>query len=752
MGGAPGGAASAAPDTNEKRQILDDFEGEPALGPNWSVTGGPGAAALLVQEVVHTGRCSLRFKIQVDHSTGPDPEKFPGGWRHLRRNFSPAADWSNYEALEFYIYVPPTQPPGPLKYGIHCADDTREPVWSAVVSPETLVPGEWTRVTLALTGVNVRGNLKKVTQIHFYIAEHEFKDKAELNFYFDDFALLAKSAEAVLPEKVRKAGNPLAIPETYRKEAEPVVYPVVPLEFIYPDTDLSSRPRVDSLTLRAARGEIKPLTFAVLAGDVDIFDLALDVSDFEQVQGTGRLKGSIADPRVVKVWEQAALHWEVFGPEDKILVPELLVKDDRIPFRDEYNRETLKYTPPSVLSFPFGTDIPAHTLKQVWISFSVPEGADPGLYKGVLTLTAKSGLKVRKIPISLEVLPFVLPPPKLHYGVMYRQRLIAKNPKGRDMEVSRDAMLKDFLELKRAGLDSVEISDASCNAVPMLELMREAGMRGPAIVFLGYEKPPAEDVKGILEAAANAGIGVYFYGRDEPNDPARLADHKELSAYYHSLGGRVVVCLTVDTARRLVAENECPDWAILPMERGSYAGPYIDDLRAGKAPRLAPFMSYYWQVYEENPTRNRLYTGFYLWQSGLDGALPYEYRGHLGSPYADDRRNSDYGGRPRVFRQWCLTYPSQEGPVSTLQWEGYRAGVTDVRYLTYLEELLGQAEKAQKGTLVSETREKMNDILKPFATLPQDATVHTNPFADPEQMEKARERIVDLILTLKSKL
>jgi len=56
-------------------------------------------------------------------------------------------------------------------------------------------------------------------------------------------------------------------------------------------------------------------------------------------------------------------------------------------------------------------DVPAGTARPVWVTLDVPHDAEPGQYKGCLTVEAQGGAKVA-FDFEVEVLPHVLPEPK----------------------------------------------------------------------------------------------------------------------------------------------------------------------------------------------------------------------------------------------------------------------------------------------------------------------------------------------------
>ena len=72
--------------------------------------------------------------------------------------------------------------------------------------------------------------------------------------------------------------------------------------------------------------------------------------------------------------------------------------------------------------------------------------------------------------------------------------------------------------------------------------------------------------------------------------------------------------------------------------------------------------------------------------AGADGVLAFAYQG-------DDQGDCWDDFRPPAPRPQVMAYPTVKKPVSTLQWEGWREGVNDVRYLTLLyNKGMGEAE------------------------------------------------------------
>ena len=89
--------------------------------------------------------------------------------------------------------------------------------------------------------------------------------------------------------------------------------------------------------------------------------------------------------------------------------------------------------------------------------------------------------------------------------------------------------------------------------------------------------------------------------------------------------------------------------------------------------------------------QNRYGMGFYTWLTGAKGAFLWTYQRISGSAF------DDFDG---AAKDAAMTYPPEDEAerragkiVSTLQWEGMRAGMTDYRYLQLLDQLLENAER-----------------------------------------------------------
>ena len=93
------------------------------------------------------------------------------------------------------------------------------------------------------------------------------------------------------------------------------------------------------------------------------------------------------------------------------------------------------------------------------------------------------------------------------------------------------------------------------------------------------------------------------------------------------------------------------------------------------------------QVGNEQPAVYRQNYGLDLLLAGYDGAMDYAYQHAFGNIW-NDFDDKDY--RDHVF-----AYPTTHGVVDTVQWEGFREAVDDVRYLSTLIALDHSRSKEQ---------------------------------------------------------
>ena len=463
--------------------------------------------------------------------------------------------------------------------------------------------------------------------------------------------------------------------------------------------------------LMAAPGEFRPTSFVVHAVR-DLEALEVDASGLRNSAGE-LLPGALLDIRIVKYWYQSSFG----GGTDKnlrYLRPELLLYDDGL-VRAEDGENYLRLvdgqyihisgpgnftrrvvTPVARMPVQDATTlqpaaIGAGTSRQFWVTLHVPEDAVPGVYAAEVRLRDERDT-LRTLPLTVEVLPIKLREPDIDISIYYRGVLDASMPEGSiSSEVKSETQyLAELRNMAEHGIRSPTIYQKypTGKLDRVLELWDEAGLMLPRRLFyLGLTvvtnntgNVPANlapQVREIRAKAARYGINdVNFYARDEARGAAltyqlpfwnevRRAGGGILAAGWQSdarqdgnfdtNGGEEDIFASLGTVRR----SESSRWHSKGRLIYSYQNPTVG--------------------YELPETYRRNY-GLLLWQMNYDGAIPYAYQDAEGRAWHefDSAKN----------REMSFTYPTIDKPIDTVQWEGFREGVDDLRYLATLQHLL----------------------------------------------------------------
>jgi hypothetical protein len=122
-----------------------------------------------------------------------------------------------------------------------------------------------------------------------------------------------------------------------------------------------------------------------------------------------------------------------------------------------------------------------------------------------------------------------------------------------------------------------------------------------------------------------------------------------------------------------------------------------------------PHAWWYWHPLE-NPTHDRLENGLVTWYLKLDGTAPYALAA-LGG-WDDWKGTGKY--RPERY-----IYDGHNAPLPTIEFEAYREGVDDYRYLNMIDRrlhaLAGRRLTPAGQEVVNEAQELVDHVPAPFA-------------------------------------
>ena len=517
-----------------------------------------------------------------------------------------------------------------------------------------------------------------------------------------------------------------------------LVHVVTPInsEKILPDTFPLPGKRSTTISLQACRGEYEPASFVVRTGAEGVTGLLPVVTDLISATGNRIPKENI-DIKLVKIWYQSGGAWEKVQKIDKlgpVLVPELLINDPDLVRVDMPGKtNSLKLTAPngsiryqdisspnsgihkdvpvSVLDMPIKdserllpTELPRDTTQQYWLTILAPKDAPSDIYHGSIHLTSKGGA-IGNLNIQVHVHPFELAKPSLEYSIYYRGFISPDGqPSISSEEKSRSQLRRELIDMREHGISNPTVlqryfgkNDHKLQLLKdYLEIRKQLGFEYLPLYYLGRptynptEKEKLEDLSSnvreiIQESTRTKNTEVYVYGLDEAKDD-KLLSQKPAWAAVHSVGGKI---FTSGYAGHFEKMGKETDLLI-------YYGPPSRE-EAAKVHSVGNRIFSYAnpQGGVENPFIYRKNFGIVLWRSGFDGAMTYAYQDTDGFIWNDFDQASPY--RDHVF-----AYPTREGVIDTIAWEGFREAVDDVRYISTLQQRLREPDASEKPGFKSE--------------------------------------------------
>ena len=431
----------------------------------------------------------------------------------------------------------------------------------------------------------------------------------------------------------------------------------------------------DTIELTACPGEYESASFGIYALS-DLKGIHLAASDLTCPVGV--VPAPALDLRVVKVWYQGGRN--VGFQNLKLLTPELLLKDDRLVQIDEAREVNILEMDKDAMRDadalqPFG--VPMSTAKQCWLTVHVPAGTKAGTYRGTIRIMPADSAAVA-VPVELQVLPFDLDEPRIICSIYYRAKLGTGAPKCNSERKTEEQLLAEFRDMLAHGVTNPTVYQGpGPDLERYLGLREQAGMHGGPLLFLGGSWGSGDTTaQGTIDLARKHGFsGVYFYGQDERKGDELRAQR----AWYdriHAAGGKVFVAGYKDSYEVMGDVLDLPIFAGKPdvaMGEAYHAMGYLIGSYANP------------QGGVEEPETYRRNFGLLLWKVGYDCACTYAYQHSFGHSW-DDFDNATY-------RDHEMAYPTVNGVIPTIQWEGYREGYDDLRYLATLENLIDRTKR-----------------------------------------------------------
>lgn len=466
----------------------------------------------------------------------------------------------------------------------------------------------------------------------------------------------------------------------------------------------------NSISIQACRGEYEPASFVVRA-EHSVSGIQITTSDLISSDNR-KIPASAVDIKLVKCWYQAD-DGTIYNKK-KVLLPELLLNDDKLVKVDYVQqRNYLKVTiggkeqylgislpneniPDAAIIkdadvlLPF--DLNAETNKQIWVTVHIPVNAVTGDYRGTIRLQV-AGISSVDMNITVSVLPFDLQPSLLEYSIYYRGKLPTTPQSGINSEwKTTEQYLAELQDMKAHGVVYPTIyqnMDAMLGTA--LSLRNQVGFPKDHLYSLGLQtgNPTSQtdldtlgrDVTTWINFISQYGYNnLYAYGIDEASGEILQSERAAWQKVIES-GAKVFVACNKKAA------DLVGDLLDVPILAGAYKS---DELLKFHNKGKKVFSYGNPQAGIEDPEIYRRNYGLGLACANYDGAMDYAYQHGFGGHIWNDFDHVTY--RDHVF-----AYPTSSGVIDTVQWEGFREAVDDVRYLATLISL----NNGQKASILS---------------------------------------------------
>ncbi len=405
--------------------------------------------------------------------------------------------------------------------------------------------------------------------------------------------------------------------------------------------------------------------------------------------------------RLVKSWYQSAQRmYRVKPGQTKQFVPELLLHDDNLVQVDHQRHVNLVRTHPTIRDaesiVPF--TIQACTNKQIWVTVKLPDNISSGHYTGTISIAMNlDGIRIHdNVDLDVEVLPIHLVKPEYTVGVWYLGWLT--NPKNASFTArskTRRQMKEEFLDMKEHGVDTVGLDHSYKSAKGIkhafenyrepAQMLLDSGYSNDKLVYVDWKvlesaSPDRYKKKINVLASLSKSLGykrLWIYNQDEKNYN-KLISQRHTFETAHAFDAYNIVAVTrANIAQRLKGLLE------IAIIKHTTPENVISSLKAGGTTPLAygpPHSG------EERATTIRATYGFRMAGKGFKGVFSYAYQS--GNCWDDWAKWGKQKYRPTV-----MAYPTEDKPIPTLQWEGWREAVDDLRYLaTYLQKTTGRPD------------------------------------------------------------
>lgn len=360
-------------------------------------------------------------------------------------------------------------------------------------------------------------------------------------------------------------------------------------------------------------------------------------------------------------------------------------------------------------------------VRQLVVTVHVPEETPPGLFRGNLVLSGNSK-QIASLPVALRVADFALAKPEKRAGSYYRGHGKTDDQIKRELADIREhggsaVIWHASLHYRKQPDGSITYDTGGVRHAVELQRQERIGppfIIGPAPLTLARmlglkvamtpefakEFAASEEFKRAyggalkalekLEAEMQAGEFVFTW-MDEVFGRGRYEVWETIARRTREFSDNRIYITFHNRVQEMV--DRIAPWVDLRCYHGHTLDSWQSEGHAWQelADELAKDGDEAWNYYnirEIAVTSEwvRLCNGYWLWQSPITAHVPWTYYHFGGSAFDDlDSDTHDFA--------YAAPHPDKPEMVSTLEWECFREGYDDLRYLATLEQSIAAAKK-----------------------------------------------------------
>lgn len=487
------------------------------------------------------------------------------------------------------------------------------------------------------------------------------------------------------------------------------VVPAISDTKILPLSEISDEYLGDTITIRASPGEYTCASFVVRSDK----NINLEIKTSDLVYGENIISSDEIDIKTVKCWYQGGYDASTYAVTGRYLTPELLLHDDtlvrsngdwyRYDLSNADGKNYLKCSSgdyinisenPQLSNIDLSRLIDPTMLQtihlrnnanyQCWITFHIPNNTISGTYINTLMIGTHT------LNLVVQILPISLYPPNIQYGIYYLGIISTSNSILEAKTVEQ--FTAEMLDMKKHGITNPTIWYPSIDNTftQELEIRQQCGIDNTTIYYIQGSSTwnditivTAQQISELKTLCIPYGMEtLYLYGYDEHN-----LDTPEIRAQIDMVheNGAKIFCAQEPRSFSSQATDiaDVLDLAIVGFGLDSELSTIYHSYISFDNVKHKIFSYSHPQAVPELPHTFRKNYGLLLWQHEYDGVMDYAYQRSVNSIWND----FDFA----EYRDHVFAYPTANGVIDTIQWEGFREAVNDMRYLTTLQNVIMEA-------------------------------------------------------------